>query len=96
MTDGIAKSRAVKVVRFAVDVAQAVVPIPRFLLWAAVVLAAVVYGIAVSMNLGALLAAWAKAATPGPDPVEQPPMPPMPMPPGGIPIPPPTRKDGDP
>ncbi len=63
--------------------------------WWAVVLVGILVAIVVVLlrhfspfaAIGRALKAWAKAATPGPDPVEHPPAPPMDMPEGGMPVP---------
>lgn len=83
MSEDLAKSGTIAVVRSAVEVAQAVVPIPRVLLWLAVaVIAAVVVSLD-RVDFGKLLREWAKSVTPDPENS----MPPIPMPEGGFPIP---------
>ena len=77
------KEGTIAVVRAAVEVAQAVVPIPRVLLWLAV---AVIAAIVVSLervDFGKLLREWAKSTAQDPENS----MPPIPMPEGGIPVP---------
>jgi hypothetical protein len=78
-----AKSGTVAVIRRALEVAQAVYPIPRLLLWAAVVLIATIVVIAERLDLGELLRAWAKATAQGPPNTS----PPMPIPEGGMSVP---------
>jgi hypothetical protein len=73
----------VAIVRDVLALAQAVYPIPRLMLWAAVILAATIVVIAQRLDVGALLRAWAKATAQDPPNAA----PPMPMPEGGMPVP---------
>ena len=75
------------ITREAIDLAVDLTPLPPWVpRWAAKAvlgaLVATIVVLAVNIDVPALLAAWAKAATPGPVPQA----PPLPMPEGGLPL----------
>jgi hypothetical protein len=88
------KSATIATVRYAVDVAQAVVPIPRFLLWIAVAIIAAIVASLERIDWGKLLKQWAESTRPGMGPPPE--SPPMDMPEGGMSVPGPTRTEGEP
>ncbi len=88
------KGATIATVRYAVEVAQAVVPIPRVLLWIAVAIIAAVVASLERIDFGKLLREWAASTRPGMGPPPE--SPPMAMPTGGMSVPGPTRGEGDP
>jgi hypothetical protein len=88
------KSATIATVRYAVEVAQAVVPIPRVLLWLAVAIIAAIVASLERIDFGKLLREWAASTRPGMDPPT--PSPSMPMPPGGMPVEGKTWEGGEP
>ena len=94
MDEDLAKSGTVAVIRRTLALAQAVYPIPWWLLWLAVVVIAAVIVAVDRLDIGKLLRAWADSTRPGTGP--PPPAPPMDMPAGGMSVPGPTRREGDP
>ncbi len=83
------KEAFILVVRKALDVAQAIQPIPKVLIWLAVVLIAAVIFAVDRINFMRLLKDWQKSATPGPIPTA----PPMEMPKEGMNVPGPKGTD---
>ena len=69
-------------IRDILRVAEVVYPIPWFAKWLAAVVVATLVVLIQRIDVGKLLAAWAKAANPGPVPQA----PPLPMPEGGLPL----------
>lgn len=85
MDEDLAKSGTVAVIRRTLALAQAVYPIPWWLVWAAVVVIAAIVVAVERLDVAKLLRAWADGVRPGMEPPAG--APPMDMPSGGMSVP---------